>query len=179
MDLYERLGTRHGAGSSEIRRAWQRLSRALHPALNPGDPVSAERYRDAAQAFEVLSDPQRRAAYDRGGQVEFTDLFSSFAGIDDLLSRFFGGGLGFTFGGGAGPAAGADAGVVVELSLAEAARDATRRVHYRARVSCAACGGAGAAPRRPWCALCRGPGRRPGGARSRSWSATWNALAIL
>ena len=66
MDLYERLGTRHGAGSSEIRRAWQRLSRALHPALNPGDPVAAERYRDAAQAFEVLSDPQRRAAYDRG-----------------------------------------------------------------------------------------------------------------
>ena len=66
MDLYERLGVRRGAGAAEVRRAWQRVSRALHPALNPGDPGAAERYRDAAQAFEVLSDPQRRAAYDRG-----------------------------------------------------------------------------------------------------------------
>src|SRR5512139_2554116 len=66
MDLYERLGVKRSAGATEIRRAWQRLSRALHPALNPGDPLAAERYRDAAQAFEVLSDPKRRAAYDRG-----------------------------------------------------------------------------------------------------------------
>ena len=66
MDLYERLGVRRAAGGAEIRRAWQRLSRALHPAVNPGDPVAAERYRDAARAFEILADPQRRAAYDRG-----------------------------------------------------------------------------------------------------------------
>jgi len=66
MDLYERLGTRRGASASEIRRAWQRLARALHPAVNPGDPVAAQRYREAAEAFEVLSDAQRRAAYDRG-----------------------------------------------------------------------------------------------------------------
>src|SRR5512134_3606948 len=66
MDPYERLGVKRGAGAAEIRRAWQRLSRALHPALNPGDPLAAERYREAAQAFEVLSDPKRRAAYDRG-----------------------------------------------------------------------------------------------------------------
>src|SRR5512139_24678 len=66
MDLYERLGVKRSAGATEIRRAWQRLSRALHPALNPGDPLAAERYKEAAQAFEVLSDPKRRAAYDRG-----------------------------------------------------------------------------------------------------------------
>src|SRR5512137_157103 len=66
MDLYERLGVRRGAGASEIRRAWQRVSRSLHPALNPGDPVAAQRYREAATAFEVLSDAQRRGAYDRG-----------------------------------------------------------------------------------------------------------------
>src|SRR5512136_1659588 len=66
MDLYERLGVKHGAGASDLRRAWQRLSRALHPALNPGDPLAAERYKETAQAFEVLSDPKRRAAYDRG-----------------------------------------------------------------------------------------------------------------
>ena len=66
MELYEALGMRRAASAAEIRRAWQRLSRALHPALNPGDPVAADRYREAAAAFEVLSDPQRRAAYDRG-----------------------------------------------------------------------------------------------------------------
>ena len=66
MELYQALGVRRGAKPAEIRRAWQRLSRALHPALNPGDPAAAERYREAAAAFEVLSDPQRRAAYDRG-----------------------------------------------------------------------------------------------------------------
>lgn len=66
MELYEALGIGRGAGAAEIRRAWQRLSRALHPALNPGDPVAAARYRQVAVAFEVLSDPQRRAAYDRG-----------------------------------------------------------------------------------------------------------------
>src|SRR5512136_3107788 len=66
MELYEALGITRGASASEIRRAWQRLSRALHPALNPGDPVAADRYREAAAAFAVLSDPQKRAAYDRG-----------------------------------------------------------------------------------------------------------------
>jgi molecular chaperone DnaJ len=66
MDLYERLGVRRAAGGAEIRRAWQRLSRALHPAVNPGDPVAAERYQAAARAFEILGDAQRRAAYDRG-----------------------------------------------------------------------------------------------------------------
>ncbi len=62
MDLYERLGVRRAAGGAEIRRAWQRLSRALHPAVNPGDPTAPERYREAARAFEILADPQRRAA---------------------------------------------------------------------------------------------------------------------
>ncbi len=66
MDLYEALGVRKAATATEIRRAWQRKSRALHPALNPGDPVAAERYHDAARAWEVLSDTRSRAAYDRG-----------------------------------------------------------------------------------------------------------------
>ncbi len=66
MDLYEVLGVPKAASAAEIRRAWQRKSRALHPALNPGDPVAAERYDEVARAWEVLSDARRRAAYDRG-----------------------------------------------------------------------------------------------------------------
>ena len=160
VDYYEVLGVSRDATQDEIKRAFRRKARETHPDANPGDAAAESRFREAALAYEVLSDPPRRAAYDRGGRVESGDLFSSFAGIDDLLSRFFGGGLGFGFGGGAGPAAGADAGVVVELSLAEAARDVTRRVRYRARVSCAACGGDGAAPGSPpaVCDRCAGRG---------------------
>lgn len=66
MDLYEMLGVRRSAGAAELRRAWHRLARALHPALNPGDPVTAERFAEVKHAFAILSDPQRRAAYDRG-----------------------------------------------------------------------------------------------------------------
>ncbi len=146
VDYYEVLGLSRDATQEEIKRAFRRKARETHPDANPGDPDAEHRFREAALAYEVLSDPQRRAAYDRGGLVEAGDLFSSFAGIDDLLSRFFGGGFGFGFGGQAGPAAGEDAGVVVELTLAEAASDAARQVRYRARVACGTCGGDGAAP---------------------------------
>src|SRR6266404_2393241 len=66
MDLYEILGVRKSAGTAEIRRAYQKRARSLHPDLNPGDPAAAEGFRGISQAFEVLSDPPRRAAYDRG-----------------------------------------------------------------------------------------------------------------
>ena len=66
MDLYELLGVRKTASVAEIRRAYQKRARSLHPDLNPGDPAAAERFREVSRAFEVLSDPQRRAAYDRG-----------------------------------------------------------------------------------------------------------------
>ena len=82
MELYEALGVKQGASAAEIRRAWQRLSRALHPALNPGDPAAAERYRQAAAAFEVLSDPQRRAAYDRGERPAAPVAPASHAGFE-------------------------------------------------------------------------------------------------
>jgi len=160
VDYYEVLGVSRDATQEEIKKAFRRKARETHPDANPGDPSAEQRFREAALAYEVLSDPQRRAAYDRGGQVEFGDLFSSFAGIDDLLSRFFGGGLGFSFGGGAGPAAGTDTGAVVELTLAEAAHDAARQVRYRARVACPACGGDGSAPGSPpaVCDRCAGRG---------------------
>jgi molecular chaperone DnaJ len=69
MDLYETLGVRRTATAAEIRRAYQKLARQLHPDLNPGDPVAAERFRAVSRAFEVLSDPQQRTRYDRGEGV--------------------------------------------------------------------------------------------------------------
>jgi molecular chaperone DnaJ len=146
VDYYEALGVSRDATQDELKRAFRQKARETHPDANPGDPSAEQRFREVALAYEVLSDPQRRAAYDRGGQVEYGDLFSSFAGIDDLLSRFFGGGLGFGFGGRAGPATGADVGTVAELTLAEAATDVSRQVRYRARVACGTCGGSGSAP---------------------------------
>src|SRR5512134_2363040 len=66
MDHYELLGVRRTASVAEIKRAYQKLARQLHPDLNPGDPVAADRFRSVSRAFEVLSDPQRRSQYDRG-----------------------------------------------------------------------------------------------------------------
>src|SRR6185295_12675842 len=66
MDLYDILGVRKSASTSEIRRAYQKRSRSLHPDLNPGDPAAAEHFRAVSHAFEVLSDAKRRSSYDRG-----------------------------------------------------------------------------------------------------------------
>jgi molecular chaperone DnaJ len=69
MDLYDLLGIRRSATAAELRRAYQKRARQLHPDLNPGDPVAADRFRAISRAFEILSDPQRRAEYDRGEHV--------------------------------------------------------------------------------------------------------------
>jgi molecular chaperone DnaJ len=169
MDLYERLGTRHGAGSADIRRAWQRLARALHPALNPGDPVAAERYRDAALAFEVLSDPQRRAAYDRGDmpvapvEAPATGGFEGF----DFSARVRVETVGFReiFDSAVRPVPGKDTSrgedleQATRLSFEESMAGATRRVHLVHFSPCAACLGTGEVAFGPVpCPRCQGGG---------------------
>jgi molecular chaperone DnaJ len=166
MDFYEQLGVRRAAGASEIRRAWQRLSRALHPAVNPGDPVAAERYRDAARAFQVLTDPQRRAAYDRGELA-----------ADPVAPRVEGGFEGFDFEarvrveavgfreifehpqpGGDAPA-GEDLEQSTRVSFEESMRGASRRVHLVRFEPCADCRSAGEVAIGPVpCPRCGGSG---------------------
>ena len=160
VDYYEVLGVSRDATQEEIKRAFRRKARETHPDANPGDAAADHRFREAALAYEVLSDPGRRASYDRGAQFESADFFSSFAGIEDLLARFFGGGLGFSAAGARGPAAGADVAAALDLTLAEAAADCSREVRYRARVACPACGGEGSAPGSPaaLCDRCAGRG---------------------
>ncbi len=146
-DYYETLGVSRDAGADDIKRAFRRLARESHPDSNPGDPTAEERFRTIAEAYEVLSDPPRRAAYDRGDRIDLNGLFSSFAGVEDLLSRFFGGGLG-GFGGGMStePAQGRDVGVRVSITLAAAATGVDREVSFRGPTTCPICSGSGSAP---------------------------------
>jgi molecular chaperone DnaJ len=148
IDYYQVLGVDRDASQDDIKRAFRRLARETHPDANPDDPQAEKRFREIAQAYEVLGDPQRRIAYDRGVSFDAGDLFSSFAGIDDLLSRFFGSaGFGFPFGAApAGPATGADVTLGIEITLAEAAQGVQRQVEYKAATRCDACEGSGSDP---------------------------------
>lgn len=159
-DYYATLGVPREASDQEIKRAFRRIARESHPDANPGDAEAAERFREAAEAYEVLSDPQRRAAYDRGDTIDFSTLFSSFAGVEDLLQRFFGGGFGATASTGR-RSRGADLVVSVTVSLAEVATGTERSVDFAAAVGCEVCAGTGAAPgsQPERCERCGGSGR--------------------
>lgn len=157
-DYYGILGVGRDATQEEIKRAFRRLARETHPDRNPDDAGAEHRFRQIAEAYEVLSDPARRARYDHGASFDPSDLFASFGGIDEVLSRFFGG---FPFGGvQRGPAQGGDIGLAVSISLEEAAVGVEREVTYRARVACDVCAGSGSAPGVDLavCDACRGQG---------------------
>ncbi len=147
-DYYAILGVPRDAQQEEIKKTFRRLARETHPDANPGDTEAEARFREIAEAYEVLSDPRRRAAYDRGETLDPTNLFSSFAGIEDLLNSFFGGVGGF---GGAGTrsarqARGPDARASLELTLEEAATGVQREVEFITMGDCPRCEGGGAEP---------------------------------
>lgn len=164
-DYYEVLGVARDADPDTIKKEFRRLARETHPDANPDDPAAEARFREIAEAYEVLSDPQKRARYDRGETFGGQDLFSQFGGLEDILSQFFGGGFGGFgggFGGGArGPARGRDVGVRVDLTLAEAAAGIDREVEFTTQVECDVCDGVGAknATDVVTCSTCNGQGR--------------------
>ena len=163
-DYYETLGVSGEAGADEIKKAFRRLARETHPDANPDDPGAEERFRAVAEAYEVLSDPQRRARYDRGETIGAGDLFSNFGGLDDILRQFFGGGFSAAQGGigrQSGPRRGPDVGVTVELTLEQAATGASEIISFVAPERCEVCTGSGSAaghdPRT--CPTCAGRGQ--------------------
>jgi molecular chaperone DnaJ len=173
MDLYEALGVRPGATPAEIRRAWQRRARALHPALNPGDPATAERYRQAAFAFEVLSDERRRAAYDRGelqGTPAVPAPEGGFEGFD-FSARVEVQTVGFreifdaTHRGSPDrrEERGEDLEQATRVSFEESMRGTTRRIHLVRHEPCSACQGSGDTASKPMpCPRCQGKGQLRG-----------------
>jgi molecular chaperone DnaJ len=164
-DYYQILGLDRDANAEEIKKAFRQLARETHPDANPGDAEAEERFRQVAEAYEVLSDAQKKARYDRGESFGGQDLFSQFGGLEDILQQFFGGGFGGGFGGfggaGRGPERGRDIAVHLDLDLAEAAFGTEQDVTFVTRVACQMCDGSGSEPGHSpiTCSRCDGHGR--------------------
>jgi molecular chaperone DnaJ len=166
-DYYEVLGVSRDASETEIKKAFRGLARELHPDVNDHDPEAEEKFKAAAEAYEVLSDAERRQTYDAYGHEGLRSggfdprSASSFGSIDDILSAFFGGG-GDAFGfGGGGQAGGGDIMVSVEVDLGEVSSGVRRKVEFDAVGACEHCHGNGAEPGTPisTCERCGGAGQ--------------------
>src|SRR3954447_16836597 len=167
-DYYEVLGVSREASETEIKKAFRGLARELHPDVNDHDPEAEEKFKEAAAAYEVLSDAERRRTYDAYGHEGlrsggFQPNFNDFGGsISDLFSAFFGqGGFDAAFGGTrmrGGAVQGQDVALAVQITLAEAARGTSVDVAYDATVQCDTCRGNGAEPGTPivTCDRCQG-----------------------
>lgn len=175
-DYYEVLGVGREAGDDEIKKAFRKLARELHPDVNRHDPAAEDRFKEVAEAYEVLSDRERRSVYDRYGHEGlrsggFEPNFANFGSVSDIFEMFFGGGdLGSIFGGGTrgGPARGPDAAVELSLTLAEVATGVSREIEVELTATCTACHGNGAEPGTPieTCTRCEGTGQLQSVSRS-------------
>ncbi len=169
QDLYETLGVSRDAEPEEIKKAYRRLARKLHPDVNP-DPETQERFKDVSNAYEVLSDPEKRRMYDLGGDpfsgAGAAGGFGQGAGFSftDIMDAFFGGAGAGTSGAGRGPRSrtrrGQDALVRLDVELAEAVFGTTRELKVDTAVRCPVCDGGGAAPGSEpvTCETCQGRG---------------------
>jgi molecular chaperone DnaJ len=167
-DYYEVLGVARNADSPGIKKAYRRLAMDHHPDRNPGSKESEERFKEASEAYEVLSDDAKRGQYDRYGHEGLrASGFEGFSGVDDIFSHFsdlFGDFFGFGGGGGArrgGAARGGDVRLDVHLTFAEAVAGCSKEVELSRRVTCAGCAGTGAAAgsRPDRCPGCGGRGQ--------------------
>jgi molecular chaperone DnaJ len=168
-DPYDVLGVPRDADETQVKKAFRKLARELHPDVNKHDPEAEEKFKQAAEAYEILSDSDRRAIFDRYGHEGlgargFEPGFSGFGSFADIFDAFFGGGdpFGSAFGAAAGGAVqGGDIAVSVEVSLVEAARGTEVTVEHEAVDACEHCHGNGAEPGTPIkeCERCGGAGQ--------------------
>ena len=165
-DPYEVLGVSRQASDQDVKRAFRKLARELHPDVNTEDPHAEEKFKAAAEAYEILSDAERRSVYDRYGHEGlsssgFHSTFQGFGSFGDIFDAFFGGGDPFGSGrGGQGAVQGGDVAVQAEVSLHDAARGTTVQVEYERVGMCEICKGNGAQPGTPidTCGRCDGTG---------------------
>jgi molecular chaperone DnaJ len=168
-DFYELLGVRRDATPDEIKRAYRQRARELHPDANPDNDGAEEQFKAVSHAYDVLSDAEQRARYDRYGEAGLSgsaagtgDIFAGAGGLGDLFDAFFGGN---PFGGGAagpaGPPRGQDLEVRADLTFEQAVFGTTLPVTVRTAVRCETCDGLGAAPgtQPVTCLECAGAGQ--------------------
>jgi molecular chaperone DnaJ len=172
-DYYEILGVGRGVAEADLKKAYRKLALKYHPDRNEGDDSAAESFKEAAEAYEVLSDPEKRRVYDQyghdglkgrgfaSGGVDPRDIFESIfgaggGGLGDLFEGFFGGG-----GRRAGPRQGSHLRVSVHIPLSEAATGTTRTITLNRNEHCESCGGSGAkkGTSPETCGSCGGQGR--------------------
>ena len=163
-DLYELLGVGRGATDAEIKKAFRKLARELHPDVSQ-EPDAADRFKEVAQAYEVLSNAETRRLYDQYGHAGlkrggYTPTDFDLGSLGDIFAAFFGDDL-FVRGSRAGTARGGDVGAVATIELQEAFTGVTRRVELEVAVTCERCAGDGAEPgtTRTTCGTCGGSGR--------------------
>ncbi len=172
-DYYDVLGVSRGAGDDEIKKAYRKEAKKYHPDLHPGDKEAEAKFKEVNEAYEVLSDKDKKARYDQFGHAGVDPNYGAggagaggFGGFDDfgdIFSNIFGGGFGF--GGGSqrrnGPVRGADIRTSILLTFEEAAFGCKKQVEVSAKEECSACGGSGAKPGTSpvQCKKCGGMGR--------------------
>jgi molecular chaperone DnaJ len=172
-DYYEVLGVSRTAGDSDLKSAYRKLAMKHHPDRNPGDKAAEEKFKEAAEAYAVLADPEKRGLYDRFGHQAVSSAAGGGSGFDPSVFNEFGGdfadilgnmfGFGDLFGGRrrGGPQRGADLRYDLEISFEESAKGAETTIQIPRQESCETCAGSGAAPgsEPTVCPRCNGAGQ--------------------
>ena len=167
-DYYEVLSVERNASGDEIKKAYRTLARAYHPDVNPGDATAEEKFKEVAEAYEVLADDQKRAAYDRYGHQAPGGFgggggegFGGQNGFADIFDIFFNGANGGQSRSRTGPQRGSDLQYNLQVTLEEAYRGGEKTISFARDETCETCTGSGAAPgtKPETCTACQGTGQ--------------------